>query len=39
MPPPASVTCAQGQYDDGDFCTADRCRRAVTTLIRVASLN
>jgi type IV pilus assembly protein PilV len=37
--PPASVDCAQGQYDDGAACTADRCRRAVTTVVRVASLS
>jgi len=37
--PPASVNCGQGAYDDGAICTADRCRRAVTTVLRVASLS
>ena len=36
--PPASVDCAQGEYDDADACTEDRCRRAVTTVVRVTSL-
>jgi type IV pilus assembly protein PilV len=37
--PPDSVECGQGLYDDDDGCTDDRCRRAVTTVIRVASLS
>jgi type IV pilus assembly protein PilV len=38
--PPASVTCGQNQYDDAaSKCTADRCRRVVTTIVRVGPLN
>jgi type IV pilus assembly protein PilV len=36
--PPASVTCGAGTYDSGEVCTDDRCRRAVTTLVHIASL-
>jgi len=36
--PPASLACGAGQYDDAT-CGADLCRRAVTTVVRVASLN
>jgi type IV pilus assembly protein PilV len=36
--PPASVDCGQGQYNGTAGCTSDRCRRVVTTLVRVASL-
>jgi type IV pilus assembly protein PilV len=36
--PPASVTCGVGAYDSGATCTADRCRRTVTTVIHIASL-
>ena len=35
--PPASVTCGANQYD-GAQCTSDKCRRVVTTLVRIASL-
>lgn len=35
--PPASVTCGANQYNGGQ-CTADKCRRAVTTLVRIATL-
>ena len=37
--PPASVDCGQGLYDGATDCTDDRCRRAVTTIVRVASLD
>jgi type IV pilus assembly protein PilV len=37
--PPGSVDCAQGLYDDGASCVEDRCRRAVTTIIRAVSLD
>ena len=39
-PPPASVTCGQGMYDggSGSKCVNDRCRRVVTTLVRIATL-
>ncbi|HEY0684665.1 MAG TPA: prepilin-type N-terminal cleavage/methylation domain-containing protein [Steroidobacter sp.] len=36
--PPDSVGCGQGAYDD-DQCPNDLCRRAVTTLVRIADLN
>lgn len=37
-PPPASVTCGQNLYN-GSGCTADRCRRFVTALVRIAPPN
>jgi type IV pilus assembly protein PilV len=38
--PPTSVTCGRGTYDDeGTDCLHDRCRRVVTTIIRIASLD
>jgi len=38
--PPASVGCGQGAYDEaGTVCTQDRCRRVVTTIVRIATLN
>jgi type IV pilus assembly protein PilV len=39
--PPASVSCGRDQYDDtgnGD-CTDDRCRRVVTTIVRIGTLD
>jgi type IV pilus assembly protein PilV len=38
--PPASVACGKDLYDLGGTtgCTADRCRRVVTTIIRIAPL-
>ncbi len=33
--PPSSVTCGSGSYDGTGACTSDRCRRVVTTLVRV----
>jgi type IV pilus assembly protein PilV len=38
--PPASVTCGANAYDLGGNtgCVADRCRRVVTTVIRIAPL-
>ncbi len=38
--PPAGVACGQDQYDgaEGSACTNDRCRRAVTTIVRIAPL-
>lgn len=36
--PPGSVGCGQGAYDDVQ-CPNDLCRRAVTTLVRIADLN
>jgi type IV pilus assembly protein PilV len=38
--PPASVTCAQNLYNTaGSSCTQDLCRRVVTAIVRVATLN
>ena len=38
--PPASVACGLNAYDEaGSSCTADRCRRVVTTLVHIATLN
>jgi type IV pilus assembly protein PilV len=37
--PPDEVTCGAGQYDDGTACPDDRCRRAITTVVRVSSLS
>lgn len=37
--PPAGSACARNSYDAaGTACTADRCRRVVTTVVRVAAL-
>jgi len=37
--PPTSVGCGANQYDRaGTACTADLCRRAVTTIVRIAAL-
>ena len=37
--PPESVACGRGAYDEeGSECIADRCRRVVTTIVRIASL-
>jgi type IV pilus assembly protein PilV len=38
--PPASVTCGANAYDEaGSSCIADRCRRVVTTIVRIGTLN
>ncbi|MEJ6654971.1 MAG: prepilin-type N-terminal cleavage/methylation domain-containing protein [Pseudomonas sp.] len=37
-PPPASVSCGANTYNDTGACSNDRCRRAVTTLVRIAEL-
>lgn len=38
--PPDSVACGKGLYNGaaGSSCTGDRCRRAVTTIVRIAPL-
>lgn len=36
--PPASVACGASLYDSGNNCANDLCRRAVTTLVRIANL-
>ena len=38
-PPPAGVACGKDDYNVADTeCTNDRCRRTVTTIVRVATL-
>lgn len=37
--PPESVACGQGLYDsEQSNCTGDLCRRAITTIVRIAAL-
>lgn len=36
--PPDSVPCGQNLYDGGGSCASDMCRRAVTTIVKIASL-
>jgi type IV pilus assembly protein PilV len=37
--PPASVACGANLYDDDAAgCSADRCRRVITTIVRIAPL-
>jgi type IV pilus assembly protein PilV len=38
--PPSTVACGVNQYDGGagSSCTGDKCRRAVTTLVKIAPL-
>jgi type IV pilus assembly protein PilV len=40
-PPAFSVNCGFGQYDGaaGSSCSNDRCRRVVTTVVRIATLD
>lgn len=35
--PPASVACGKDEYNGG-ACTNDRCRRAITTIVRIGTL-
>lgn len=39
--PPPDIACGQDSYDGGDdsACTADRCRRVVTRLLKIAKLD
>jgi len=39
--PPESVACGKNLYNGAadSACTADRCRRVVTTIVRIANLN
>jgi type IV pilus assembly protein PilV len=39
--PPATVTCAEGAYDGGadSPCVDDLCRRVVTTLVQISTLD
>lgn len=36
--PPASVACAKNVYDDTSTCASDRCRRVVTSIVKIAPL-
>jgi type IV pilus assembly protein PilV len=36
--PPSSVACGAGSYNTGSFCTSDRCRRVLTTVVRITDL-
>ncbi len=36
--PPASVNCGLNSYNGGTQCINDRCRRVVTTVIRIPTL-
>jgi type IV pilus assembly protein PilV len=37
--PPSSVACGKNAYDTaGSNCTSDLCRRAITTIVRIANL-
>lgn len=39
-PPPDEVACGKDSYNmAGTPCTADRCRRAITTFVRIAKLD
>lgn len=38
-PPPASVSCGANAYNDSGACSNDRCRRVVTTMVRIAELD
>lgn len=39
--PPATVTCAEGEYDGGadSPCEDDLCRRVVTTIVQISTLD
>lgn len=39
--PPEGLTCGAGDYDGGDNspCQADLCRRAVSTIVRIGTMN
>jgi type IV pilus assembly protein PilV len=36
--PPDSVACGKDQYNDSASCAGDRCRRAVTSIVKIAPL-
>ena len=36
--PPTGITCGQGSYNGGTACVNDRCRRTVTTIVRIGDL-
>ncbi len=37
--PPAGVICGENLYDGGTACVDDRCRRTVTTIVRIGTLS
>lgn len=37
--PPQNLTCGANLYDGGAACTNDRCRRTVTTIVRIGNLS
>ena len=37
--PPANLACGANLYDGGTVCTNDRCRRTVTTIVRIGNLS
>jgi type IV pilus assembly protein PilV len=36
--PPSSIACGKNAYDSGSSCTSDKCRRYVSTVVRMATL-
>lgn len=36
--PPAGLGCASHLYDQGTICVDDRCRRTLTTVVRIAAM-
>lgn len=36
--PPVTLTCGEGSYDGDGGCTDDRCRRVVSTIVRLGNL-
>lgn len=34
-----TAACGQGSYDGGTACTGDRCRRVITTIVRIGNLS
>jgi type IV pilus assembly protein PilV len=36
--PPNSVACGKDLYNDSATCAGDRCRRAVTSIVKIAPL-
>lgn len=37
--PPENLTCGANLYNGGAVCTNDRCRRTVTTIVRIGNLS
>lgn len=36
--PPSGIACGKNAYDTGSSCTGDKCRRYVSTIVRIATL-